>query len=194
LFYSEYLKSEHWQNFRVKILKEYPVCQFCKYDKNLQIHHETYERLGREEPSDVLVLCGNCHCKRHGIPTDNRQRLFEKWNPTNNVVSNRRWHKIHCCKCFKRFVCAEIVTAFKKGRSICEKCSENLYLFQHRPTFIVLRKDWENHLPSLKFYKLDNQTLLHFKDQINYRVEFVTKWIEEEQIKNNIKFGLCCCK
>jgi len=179
MLYSQYLQTDHWLNFRISILSERPVCEHCGAKSVLNIHHETYERLGREEPTDVLVLCRDCHCKIHGIPTDNHRRSFEKWNPTGGSVNDRRWHKMHCYKCFDRFVNAEIVTAFQKSRFICEECSENLSLFQ-RPTFIVLRTEHKGHLPSFKFFKIDNLTLENFKNTDESRQQFLTAKREEK--------------
>ena len=39
-------------------------CQVCNKHKNqtiLDAHHRTYERLGWELPSDITVLCRDCH-------------------------------------------------------------------------------------------------------------------------------------
>ena len=61
--YLEYLKSLHWQKERRSALKraEYR-CQVCNTDDvQLEVHHRTYERLGCERPSDLFVLCENCH-------------------------------------------------------------------------------------------------------------------------------------
>lgn len=31
------------------------------------MHHRTYERLGRERPADLTVLCESCHQRYHGV-------------------------------------------------------------------------------------------------------------------------------
>lgn len=65
--YSEYLKSEHWQNLRRRMLKRASFrCQLCNTQGRLNVHHRTYERRGCEEYSDLIVLCENCHGKFHG--------------------------------------------------------------------------------------------------------------------------------
>jgi hypothetical protein len=38
-------------------------CERCGYAHELQLHHKTYERLGRELISDLEVLCHQCHEK-----------------------------------------------------------------------------------------------------------------------------------
>jgi hypothetical protein len=61
--YKEYLKSEHWLRRRkIAYAKAKGACQVCNAkDKKLNVHHRTYERLGNEAPSDVIVLCEDCH-------------------------------------------------------------------------------------------------------------------------------------
>jgi hypothetical protein len=42
----------------------------------LEVHHLTYERLGWEQPDDLLVLCERCHAVLHGRqPPKNRSGL-----------------------------------------------------------------------------------------------------------------------
>ena len=36
-------------------------CQICNYGGRLDVHHRTYERIGNELPTDVVVLCRQCH-------------------------------------------------------------------------------------------------------------------------------------
>lgn len=39
-------------------------CQVCNADRwfcALEVHHRTYERLGRERDDDLIVLCRHCH-------------------------------------------------------------------------------------------------------------------------------------
>ena len=49
-------------------------CQLCgRSDVPLVVHHNTYERLWNEHPSDLVVLCNECHHehhKRHRAPRD----------------------------------------------------------------------------------------------------------------------------
>ena len=64
--YWDYLKSDHWQNFRRKILKHRNRCKRCGSKENLQVHHRYYKNgkgsiLGRERSRDVEVLCRACH-------------------------------------------------------------------------------------------------------------------------------------
>ena len=65
--YSEYLKTEWWQQRRAKALaRAEHRCQVCNSDKMLEIHHRTYERLGHERDADLIALCHDCHTLFHG--------------------------------------------------------------------------------------------------------------------------------
>lgn len=78
--YAEYLTSPHWQNFRTCLLKRENVPEMCwgcrmpvwavslVYGQQLNVHHIKYDRLGREEFNDVVVLCRRCHQLEH-FPT-----------------------------------------------------------------------------------------------------------------------------
>lgn len=65
--YREYLKSDHWLNFRRRILKNRNMCRRCGSRERLQLHHRRYKDdrgrsvLGRERSRDVEVLCRGCH-------------------------------------------------------------------------------------------------------------------------------------
>lgn len=65
--YAEYLKTDEWQKTRRRALANSGVkCQMCSAtDKPLNVHHNTYERLGYERASDLITLCEPCHAKHH---------------------------------------------------------------------------------------------------------------------------------
>jgi hypothetical protein len=66
LQYQEYLQSSHWRTMRRKALENAEhSCQLCNSDSALNVHHRTYERLGRERLTDLIVLCRDCHAKFH---------------------------------------------------------------------------------------------------------------------------------
>jgi len=63
-----YLESDHWKNFRRRwalFYKDTAYCRVCKNPK-YQLHHVTYDRLGREHLADVIPLCRKCHKSLHG--------------------------------------------------------------------------------------------------------------------------------
>jgi 5-methylcytosine-specific restriction endonuclease McrA len=64
--YSDYLTTHHWKEVaRVTKDRAGHRCQLCNSERNLEAHHRTYERLGREDEGDVTVLCNTCHSKFH---------------------------------------------------------------------------------------------------------------------------------
>jgi cytochrome c len=74
--YQTYLLSEHWNQFRLKVLADRKECEECGinyrkavrlYKQGLNVHHLTYERIGKEKKADVKVLCYGCHMKQHGL-------------------------------------------------------------------------------------------------------------------------------
>jgi hypothetical protein len=64
--YEEYLQTEHWAAVRTAALRRANyACQLCNAKGRLNVHHRTYENCGREQPSDLIVLCEGCHAKVH---------------------------------------------------------------------------------------------------------------------------------
>lgn len=63
--YRDVLDSPRWQALRERLIAERDnACASCavvKPARDLQLHHKTYDRLGRELASDLEVLCKMCH-------------------------------------------------------------------------------------------------------------------------------------
>jgi len=63
--YQEYLESTHWKVFRRIVLafwdQHCSVCGSLQTSAALHIHHNSYDRIGEERLSDVVVLCPACH-------------------------------------------------------------------------------------------------------------------------------------
>jgi len=60
--YLGYIKSSAWYAKRdLKLRKSGYRCWWCGTSYNLEVHHLTYERLGRERLSDLMVLCHKHH-------------------------------------------------------------------------------------------------------------------------------------
>jgi 5-methylcytosine-specific restriction endonuclease McrA len=77
--YTDYLKSAEWMLKREQTLKHWDYrCSLCFGDGNLEVHHRTYIRLGQELPTDLIVLCDNCHERHHQIFGLN-EKLFAFW-------------------------------------------------------------------------------------------------------------------
>jgi 5-methylcytosine-specific restriction endonuclease McrA len=62
--YAKHIKSARWRNMKRDIGRlRGNRCERCRSTFQLQLHHKTYERLGRESPSDLELLCTACHTK-----------------------------------------------------------------------------------------------------------------------------------
>lgn len=92
-WYDAYLKSDHWQQTRLKRLlaaeldNEFNVIrcegQECRMWFPLgliQVHHNTYERVGKELPTDLNVFCGACHGVEHQFPRPHWWESLKKQN------------------------------------------------------------------------------------------------------------------
>lgn len=72
--YREYLRTSHWKMFRDRVvLRTYfngrYKCESCLrlVSRNeLDVHHLHYRSLWHEQPSDVKVICHECHAEAHG--------------------------------------------------------------------------------------------------------------------------------
>lgn len=66
--YREYLTTYAWKVRRDEALQRAKhACQLCPSTSRLNVHHCTYERLGYEDPTDLIVLCRRCHARHHGV-------------------------------------------------------------------------------------------------------------------------------
>ena len=67
--YDAYLRTPYWQTVRRNnIARAGGRCRDCgRSDQVLQVHHLSYEFLGREDDRYLVVLCATCHEKRHDI-------------------------------------------------------------------------------------------------------------------------------
>jgi hypothetical protein len=64
--YKQYLKSERWKDLREVVLKRCNhQCGTCMNKRWLQVHHRTYDRVGHELLTDLIVICKRCHDKLH---------------------------------------------------------------------------------------------------------------------------------
>lgn len=64
--YRAYLNSKEWQETRQRIFRrDRFTCVMCGANKNLHVHHITYENLGAEKDADLVTLCESCHAAVH---------------------------------------------------------------------------------------------------------------------------------
>lgn len=65
--YGDYLRTPHWRVMRgVAMKRANGMCEQCQIAYADDVHHLTYERLGAENPEDIVALCRACHAKAHG--------------------------------------------------------------------------------------------------------------------------------
>ena len=75
--YHTYIESDEWK-FKAKAMRWIAGnrCQVCNSSgKRLDTHHRTYDNLGNETPSDLIVLCEDCHEMYHET---SKQVKFER--------------------------------------------------------------------------------------------------------------------
>jgi 5-methylcytosine-specific restriction endonuclease McrA len=64
--YREYLQTPKWQERASQTYLRFGGrCALCNEAGDLEAHHRTYERRGREEPADLTALCPSCHSLFH---------------------------------------------------------------------------------------------------------------------------------
>lgn len=63
----KYYQTEHWKRLSRETRKFYQnKCRICnKSVGELNVHHNSYENLGRETFNDLILLCKSCHKKYH---------------------------------------------------------------------------------------------------------------------------------
>lgn len=65
--YSGYLNSEPWRIKRSIVMRRADgVCEGCGVNNATQVHHLTYDRVGKEMLFDLVAICESCHKSIHG--------------------------------------------------------------------------------------------------------------------------------
>lgn len=65
-WYAAYLRSPKWYHIRERVLqRDKYMCQGCHIKRATQVHHLTYERVGRELMFDLASICDDCHGVAH---------------------------------------------------------------------------------------------------------------------------------
>lgn len=87
--YQLYIRSPEWEAKRQQALaRAGRRCAGCGSDGSedrLEVHHLTYERLGYEQLTDLMVLCSLCHAHEHG----NAPNVGPVAGPTVAVLTER---------------------------------------------------------------------------------------------------------
>ena len=69
--YEQHLQSAYWRALREQAFaRDNWRCVLCDSPEELQCHHRTYVRLGKEELRDCFTLCTPCH----DVITDHQRR------------------------------------------------------------------------------------------------------------------------
>ncbi len=97
--YERLLKSDYWKGYSYSLIKERNfTCEDCgrcfPNERNkLQVHHLVYRNINpwSYRPDEVLVLCEECHKKRHGI-YDKPKQSYRDTTSFSNDDSNDRTH------------------------------------------------------------------------------------------------------
>jgi hypothetical protein len=64
--YRVYLTTPWWISRRNQALRDAGYrCAVCSTKRQLQVHHQSYERLGCEAAEDLMVVCRGCHVGHH---------------------------------------------------------------------------------------------------------------------------------
>lgn len=100
--YEKLLKSDYWKGYSYSLIKERNfTCQDCgrqfPNERNkLHVHHLVYRDVNpwSYRPDEVVVLCEECHKKRHGIKDSSQQpiqdNLFGDLDSSSNESRNAR--------------------------------------------------------------------------------------------------------
>lgn len=60
--YHTYIRSQKWARRRARYFRRHAYCcTICGTDRRVELHHHTYQRLGRERDKDLVPLCGIHH-------------------------------------------------------------------------------------------------------------------------------------
>jgi 5-methylcytosine-specific restriction endonuclease McrA len=61
--YENHLKSARWKNIRRDLFRMRGAkCEVCSMPSpSLEVHHLTYDRLGKELATDLKIVCQQCH-------------------------------------------------------------------------------------------------------------------------------------
>ncbi len=83
--YREYLQSPHWKKVSGDARRRASYrCEEClARNKQLHVHHLSYDHLGEERPDELAVLCEDCHRAKHLLkktPTwEELEEMLRNW-------------------------------------------------------------------------------------------------------------------
>ena len=96
--YEGYLRSEHWQDVRRRYWNSKlhdGCCYVCGSDKNLNLHHKSYKRLGNEKLNDLIYLCKPCHTRAHLMLQMSKSQNTNLWNIARKLRKQYERHRAY---------------------------------------------------------------------------------------------------
>lgn len=64
--YKVYLNSPEWKAKREKVfLRAQEICEGCRDEKAVHVHHTSYEHVGNEFLFELVAVCTKCHDRIH---------------------------------------------------------------------------------------------------------------------------------
>ena len=100
--YEKLLKSDYWKGYSYSLIKERNfTCEDCHkifYNERnkLQVHHLVYRDVNpwSYKPDEVVVLCEECHMKRHGLcpPSDSERNEYIKTYSYGSATKDEKAH------------------------------------------------------------------------------------------------------
>ena len=164
--YAEYIESPGWaakaQSAKQRAGQKCQLCGAKRKDVKLHAHHNTYQRLGREKNTDLLVLCEPCHAKHHDklpkpdgeqLPLESPNGAVDAIESVMNAVTLPEWDTMSDDEkvADARWLCA---AAEKKmdvqpphiARKVAERigCGASTY-GNYRRGLCVLRSNYQRH-------------------------------------------------
>ena len=127
--YRNLLQSDYWKGYSYSIIKERKfTCEDCgrvflNERNKLQVHHLVYRDVmpWSYKPEELIVLCGECHKKRHGIASVEdtlTESLDWKDKGKNNfflclsAIMNFLLHRVKWKLFIKTFFCLLVILIF----------------------------------------------------------------------------------
>ena len=101
--YEKHIKSAQWRNTREQMFKlRGKKCEQCDATIDLELHHKTYERFGREGPKDLQILCKRHHKIADRKREEDNQREFEalcentRYENARHTFLTKKYGEMYC--------------------------------------------------------------------------------------------------
>lgn len=83
--YKKYTASPAWRRKRDQVIaRDKGKCGWCDAEGK-QVHHKTYDNVGRESLSDLVLLCNRCHNAAHHLGSSDSKSDTQQPNPSKEV-------------------------------------------------------------------------------------------------------------